>query len=136
MGFGAPSWVGHNLLGFSYFCWGSTNRYLFYISVIIIATSNLIILFLGQRDKYKIQVEQGLPFFPYDYPDTRAYATQSILTAKQKAIIYFKKPPAKRTNYKKLGIFSPFRYSATFSDIIFILKFILIFILDHHGRYY
>ncbi len=76
------------------------------------------IFFTGLRDKYRSHLEQGHAFFPFDFPDTKAYEKHSALVARQNAEHFAKRPPAKRINYKKTGIFSPFRYAFYLGTIL------------------
>lgn len=62
----------------------------------------------GLQESQTLALEQGVPFFPNDFPDTpvgEAYNTQSKDDGEAK---YKRYPPAKRPNYEKLGSKSPF----------------------------
>lgn len=62
----------------------------------------------GLRDLESLAFEQKAPLFPHDFPDTKAgnqYEKDATEKLKTK---YDRRPPAKRCNYIKLGITSPF----------------------------
>ncbi|KAI8086552.1 NUC188 domain-containing protein [Halteromyces radiatus] len=62
----------------------------------------------GLYDIHNMHFDSGYSCFPYDYPTTKAFDDhQSVIgkTAKQK---WERQPPAKRLNYSKLDIDSPF----------------------------
>lgn len=62
----------------------------------------------GLRESQTLALEQGVPFFPNDFPDTPSgQAYNENLKADGQAQ-YGRYPPAKRPNYDKLGIKSPF----------------------------
>jgi hypothetical protein len=52
---------------------------------------------------------QGRCVFPSHFPDTFAYKQQSIVLAHQMQLEYNRRPPAKRTNFERLGVTDPFR---------------------------
>ena len=53
-------------------------------------------------------LEQGLPFFPNDFPDTPAGEAHNKQLKEDGDAQYKRYPPAKRPNYNKLGVKSPF----------------------------
>ena len=62
----------------------------------------------GLQESQTLALEQGVPFFPNDFPDTpvgEAYDTKLKDDGEAK---YKRYPPAKRPNYEKLGSKSPF----------------------------
>ena len=56
-----------------------------------------------------IALEQGMPFFPNDFPDTPAGEAHNKQLKEDGEAQYKRYPPAKRPNYDKLGVRSPFR---------------------------
>lgn len=52
--------------------------------------------------------EQGMPYFPHDYPDTMAYKEWAAMTELDLVQTYTKKPPAKRPNFSTMKIIDPF----------------------------
>ncbi|CAG8433502.1 6280_t:CDS:10 [Diversispora eburnea] len=63
----------------------------------------------GLRERHTNHFESGLPCFPYDYPNTKSfinYTSKIIKNELEKE--YHKRPPAKRVNYKKFKVDSPF----------------------------
>ncbi|KAM6494217.1 POPLD (NUC188) domain containing protein [Amanita muscaria] len=63
----------------------------------------------GQRERQTQAYEAGTAYYPRDYPFTQAYATYARDREKEERERWTRKPPAKRVNYRKLGIRSPFR---------------------------
>ena len=62
----------------------------------------------GTRELETCSREQGIPHFPRDFPDTQAgreYNEEQKRIGEEK---YKRYPPAKRPNYKKFGMTSPF----------------------------
>nr|CAG8480207.1 3392_t:CDS:10 [Entrophospora candida] len=62
----------------------------------------------GLRERHNNHFENGLICFPYDYPGTKSYEEYS---KQQKLLLeseHNKRPSAKRPNYKKLFVESPF----------------------------
>ena len=55
-----------------------------------------------------IALEQGVPFFPNDFPDTPAGEAHNKQLKEDGEAQYKRYPPAKRPNYDKLGVKSPF----------------------------
>ena len=55
-----------------------------------------------------IALEQGVPFFPNDFPDTPAGEAHNKQLKEDGEAQYKGYPPAKRPNYDKLGVKSPF----------------------------
>lgn len=53
--------------------------------------------------------ELGLPAFPFDYPGTAAYARWIDDCAAQLEAKHLARPPAKRVNYEKMAVASPFK---------------------------
>ncbi|KAK2558167.1 Ribonucleases P/MRP protein subunit POP1 [Acropora cervicornis] len=62
----------------------------------------------GLQEAQTIALEQGVPFFPNDFPDTPAGEEYLAKIKKDGAAEYKKRPPAKRPNYSKLGNEFPF----------------------------
>ena len=63
----------------------------------------------GQRERQTQAFEAGTAYYPRDYPFTRAYTLYAQDREKQERERWSRKPPAKRVNYQKLGIRSPWR---------------------------
>lgn len=63
----------------------------------------------GQCECQTQAFEAGVPYFPHDYPTTVAYETYAKENAEKRKDKWRRTPPAKRVNYKKLGIRSPWR---------------------------
>jgi len=64
---------------------------------------------VGQLEMTSIYDECGALHFPRDFPDTLASEELYTLLHAEKESRYLRKPPAKRPNYQKLRIDSPFR---------------------------
>ena len=62
----------------------------------------------GLQEAQTIALEQGVPFFPNDFPDTPAGEEYLAKIKKDGETEYKKRPPAKRPNYSKLGNEYPF----------------------------
>ena len=62
----------------------------------------------GLREAHACALEQGVPFFPDDWPDTSAGARHAKEMKEEGEAKYARYPPAKRPNYNKLGVSSPF----------------------------
>lgn len=62
----------------------------------------------GFEDLRAMHYESGMPYFPHDYPSTRAFEVQRDLSKKAALAIWEKRPPGKRVNFKKRGIEHPF----------------------------
>ncbi|KAJ3341849.1 hypothetical protein HDU93_003970 [Gonapodya sp. JEL0774] len=62
----------------------------------------------GHRDRRFLHFEALLPSFPYDHPSTSAYAEHAKEVTSHAAELHGRKPPAKRVNYAKNGVRSPF----------------------------
>ena len=62
----------------------------------------------GLQETQTIALEQGVPFFPNDFPDTPAGEEYLAKIKKDGEAEYKKRPPAKRPNYSKLGNEFPF----------------------------
>ncbi|CAG8727746.1 15411_t:CDS:10, partial [Dentiscutata erythropus] len=62
----------------------------------------------GLRERHSNHFESGMQCFPYDFPSTRSYNLYSKQQKEKHEQEYLKKPPAKRVNYKKLQVNSPF----------------------------
>lgn len=62
----------------------------------------------GLRESQTLALEQGVPFFPNDYPDTPAGEECNKKLKEEGEAQYSRYPPAKRPNYDKLGTKSPF----------------------------
>ena len=63
---------------------------------------------IGLQESAKQYLEQGIPIFPSDYPDTAAGCFNAAETCQNLMSDYYLRPPAKRVNYSKIGILSPF----------------------------
>ena len=61
------------------------------------------------QESRTIALEQGVPFFPNDFPDTPAGEAHNKQLKEDGEAHYMRYPPAKRPNYEKLGVKSPFR---------------------------
>lgn len=64
---------------------------------------------IGLNNIYELHFESNIPCYPYDYIETTAYKNYIEEKEKVEEEKYNKRPPAKRENYKKHGILSPFR---------------------------
>ncbi|ORX47226.1 POPLD-domain-containing protein [Hesseltinella vesiculosa] len=62
----------------------------------------------GLEDVRRMHLHCGVPSFPYDYPGTSAYEDMALRIQTEKERAWQRRPPAKRLNYAKLGIDSPF----------------------------
>jgi ribonuclease P/MRP protein subunit POP1 len=62
----------------------------------------------GVEDVHSFHFESGLPSFPQDYPETNAYLSWAARIKDQEQTAWEKRPKAKRINYEKLGVKSPF----------------------------
>lgn len=60
------------------------------------------------QESQTIALEQGVPFFPSDFPDTPAGEAYNKQLKEDGEAHYKRYPPAKRPNYDKLGVKSPF----------------------------
>lgn len=60
------------------------------------------------QESRTIALEQGVPFFPNDFPDTPAGEAHNKQLKEDGEAQYKRYPPAKRPNYDKLGVKSPF----------------------------
>ena len=60
------------------------------------------------QESRTIALEQGVPFFPNDFPDTPAGEAHNKQLKEDGEARYKCYPPAKRPNYDKLGVKSPF----------------------------
>ncbi|KAF8631775.1 hypothetical protein AX17_004990 [Amanita inopinata Kibby_2008] len=63
----------------------------------------------GQRERETQAFEAGLPYFPRDYPFTQSYIVHAKERENQEREQWSRKPPAKRVNYEKLGVRSPWK---------------------------
>lgn len=63
----------------------------------------------GQRERQTQGFEAGTSYFPRDYPSTTLYEKYAKKRQVEERAAWARKPPAKRTNYKKLGTRSPWR---------------------------
>ncbi|KAN0029403.1 hypothetical protein ACTA71_007530 [Dictyostelium dimigraforme] len=64
---------------------------------------------IGLEDRDRMLLEQGLPSFPRDYPDSKScdsYYDMTTIALEQK---FKRTPPSKRINYLKNSVFFPFR---------------------------
>ena len=62
----------------------------------------------GLQESQTLALEQGVPFFPNDFPDTPAGEAYNAKLKDDGEAQYRRYPPAKRPNYEKLGSKSPF----------------------------
>lgn len=60
------------------------------------------------QESRTMALEQGVPFFPNDFPDTPAGEAHNKQLKEDGEAQYKRYPPAKRPNYDKLGVKSPF----------------------------
>ncbi len=60
------------------------------------------------RERHNHHFESGIACFPYDFPGTKSYENFSNEQKKITQLEYNKRPPAKRPNFKKLQVDSPF----------------------------
>ncbi|KAH9927049.1 POP1-domain-containing protein [Amylocystis lapponica] len=63
----------------------------------------------GQRERQTQAFEAGCAYFPRDYPCTDAYAAYADDREDEDRERWERKPPAKRTNFEKMGTRSPWR---------------------------
>lgn len=63
----------------------------------------------GQRERAAQHLEASRPNYPTDYPTTEAYEDYAEQREDEERSRWERKPPAKRVNYSKLGIRSPWR---------------------------
>lgn len=61
----------------------------------------------GQRERQTQAYESGVSYFPRDYPSTAAYDGYAETRAAEEKMDWERKPPAKRVNFEKLGVVSP-----------------------------
>ncbi|KAF9077548.1 POP1-domain-containing protein [Rhodocollybia butyracea] len=61
----------------------------------------------GQRERKVQGFEAGAAYFPSDYPSTSAYRAYAATRAEAEKAKWTRTPPAKKTNYGKLGTRSP-----------------------------
>ena len=62
----------------------------------------------GLQESQTLALEQGVPFFPNDFPDTPAGEVYNAKLKDDGETEYKRYPPAKRPNYEKLGSKCPF----------------------------
>jgi len=62
----------------------------------------------GQRERQTQAFEGGCAYFPRDYPSTDSYTIHAEEQEEEARSRWERKPPAKRTNFEKLGTRSPF----------------------------
>ena len=62
----------------------------------------------GLQESQTLALEQGVPFFPNDFPDTPAGKAYNAKLKDEGEARYKRYLPAKRPNYEKLGVKSPF----------------------------
>lgn len=62
----------------------------------------------GLRESHSVAEDAGQLSFPKDYPDTKSGYHYAINESGPKIDKYLRIPPAKRINYKKLGVPAPF----------------------------
>ncbi|XP_006462723.1 hypothetical protein AGABI2DRAFT_207298 [Agaricus bisporus var. bisporus H97] len=63
----------------------------------------------GQRERQTQAYEAGVPYFPRDFPSSLAYEKYADEREIEERDTWTRKPPAKRVNYQKLGVRSPWR---------------------------
>jgi ribonuclease P/MRP protein subunit POP1 len=63
----------------------------------------------GQRERQTQAYEAGVPYFPRDFPCSSAYEKYADEKEIEERESWTKIPPAKRVNYQKLGVRSPWR---------------------------
>ncbi|EKM79429.1 hypothetical protein AGABI1DRAFT_74463 [Agaricus bisporus var. burnettii JB137-S8] len=63
----------------------------------------------GQRERQTQAYEAGVPYFPCDFPFSLAYEKYADEREIEERDTWTRKPPAKRVNYQKLGVRSPWR---------------------------
>jgi len=63
----------------------------------------------GQRERQTQAYEAGTAYFPRDYPSSSAYKEWAAGKASEEKAVWLRKPPAKRVNYGKLGVRSPWQ---------------------------
>ena len=63
----------------------------------------------GQRERQTQSFEAGIPYFPRDYPFSAAYISHANEMEEEDKGRWERKPPAKRTNFEKLGTRSPWK---------------------------
>ena len=61
------------------------------------------------RDRQHYAFENGIPYFPDDYVDTKSYQVETERSVEILRNLHLRRPPAKRINYSFLEIDSPFR---------------------------
>lgn len=64
---------------------------------------------IGLNDHRYLITEEGLPCYPYDYPDTPAGVTYELTLEAERREKQVKRPPQKRNQYERLGIAHPYR---------------------------
>ncbi|GBB87563.1 hypothetical protein RclHR1_01400016 [Rhizophagus clarus] len=62
----------------------------------------------GLRERHNHHFESGISCFPYDFPGTKSFENWSNGQKKKAQLEYDARPPAKRPNFKKLQVDSPF----------------------------
>ncbi|RUP48702.1 hypothetical protein BC936DRAFT_144143 [Jimgerdemannia flammicorona] len=62
----------------------------------------------GLRERHGMHFESGVSCFPYDFPGTRGYRVWKETKKIEEERAWAKRPPAKRVNFGKLGVRSPF----------------------------
>ncbi|KAF8650133.1 hypothetical protein AX16_005369 [Volvariella volvacea WC 439] len=63
----------------------------------------------GQRERQTQAFEAGTAYFPRDFPATEAYDVYASTLEEEDVKEWRRKPPAKRVNYEKLGVRSPWK---------------------------
>ena len=63
----------------------------------------------GLKERKWSYFEAGIPSFPYDYPETRAYQEIASMVEIDEREAYGRRPKNKKLNFDKVGIKSPFR---------------------------
>lgn len=63
---------------------------------------------MGLREYQSLLWEQGRPYYPNDYPTTKAYNATMQDYAQQKIEQYFRRPPNKRLGFERIGMPYPY----------------------------
>jgi ribonuclease P/MRP protein subunit POP1 len=62
----------------------------------------------GLKERKSSYFEAGIPSFPYDYPETKAYQEIASIIEIEEREAYGRRPKNKKLNFEKVGIKSPF----------------------------
>ena len=63
----------------------------------------------GLKERRSSYFESGIPAFPYDYPETKAYHDWASMIEIEEQEAYNRRPSNKKINFQKIGIKSPFK---------------------------